>query len=46
MAAHRSRIGRDGIAYPDPMTTNMAKFSFAHGYHQAVALVQECSTCG
>ena len=43
MAAHRARIGNHDIAYPDPMTTNMAKYSFATGYHQALALVQECA---
>jgi aromatic ring hydroxylase len=43
MAALRGRIGRHGIAYPDPMTTNMAKYTFATGYHQAAALVQECA---
>jgi len=43
LAALRARTGEHGIAYPDPMTTNMAKFSFARGYHQAVGLVQECA---
>ncbi len=31
------------IAYPDPMTTNMAKFTFATQYHHAIELVQDCS---
>lgn len=43
LAAIRARIGEHGIAYPDPMTTNMAKYTFARGYHQAAALVQECA---
>jgi aromatic ring hydroxylase len=43
MAAHRARIGQHGIAYPDPMTTNMAKYTFATQYHHALALVQECA---
>jgi aromatic ring hydroxylase len=43
MAAHRARLGQNGIAYPDPMTTNMAKYTFATGYHEALALVQECA---
>lgn len=38
------RCGTDkGIAFPDPLTTNMAKFQFARGFHGAVALVQECA---
>ena len=44
MAAIRARIDeRTGIAYPDPMTTNMAKYTFATRYHQAIELVQDCS---
>ena len=43
MAAHRARIGENGIAYPDPMTTNMAKYTFATRYHQHLALLQECA---
>ena len=31
LAALRCRLGRRGIAYPDPLTTNMAKFNFATG---------------
>ena len=42
-AALRGRVGEHGIAYPDPMTTNLAKFTFAKGYHAAAALVQECA---
>ncbi len=43
MAALRARIGEHGIAYPDPLTVNMAKFTFATNYHKMVALVQECA---
>jgi aromatic ring hydroxylase len=43
MAAMRAKIGKHDIAYPDPMTTNMAKYTFATGYHEALALVQECA---
>jgi len=43
LAAHRARIGQHGIAYPDPLTTNMAKYSFATRYHEALRLVQECA---
>jgi len=42
-AALRGRVGDHGIAYPDPMTTNLAKFTFAKGYHAAAGLVQECA---
>jgi aromatic ring hydroxylase len=43
MAAIRARVGAHAIAYPDPMTTNMAKFTFATQYHHAIELVQDCS---
>lgn len=43
MAAIRARVGEHGIAYPDPMTTNMAKYTFATGYHHAFELVQDCA---
>jgi aromatic ring hydroxylase len=42
-AARRARIDERGIAYPDPLTTNLAKYTFATGYHQAVELVQDCA---
>jgi len=42
MAALRARV-EEGIAYPDPMTTNLAKFTFASGYHQALEWVQDCA---
>ncbi len=28
---------------PDPGTTNLAKYTFATGYHEAVRIVQECA---
>ncbi|MCX7619254.1 MAG: hypothetical protein N2037_00230 [Acidimicrobiales bacterium] len=44
MAAIRAQIDeRTGIAYPDPLTTNMAKYTFATRYHQAIELVQDCA---
>ena len=43
MAALRFRTGAHGIAYPDPMTTNMAKYTFATNYHHAIELVQDCA---
>jgi aromatic ring hydroxylase len=37
LAAERARIdSRTGIAYPDPMTTNLAKWTFARDYHEAI----------
>ena len=43
MAAIRATEGPNGIWVPDPMTTNLAKYTFATGYHEALALVQECA---
>jgi 4-hydroxybutyryl-CoA dehydratase/vinylacetyl-CoA-Delta-isomerase len=43
LAAIRSREGQRGIWYPDPLTTNMAKFTFARGYPEAVEMVQNCA---
>jgi 4-hydroxybutyryl-CoA dehydratase/vinylacetyl-CoA-Delta-isomerase len=40
LAADRARIDEaTGIAYPDPMTTNIAKWTFARDYHAAVEKV-------
>ena len=36
-ACDRARVdGATGIAYPDPLTTNLAKWTFARDYYQAV----------
>jgi 4-hydroxybutyryl-CoA dehydratase / vinylacetyl-CoA-Delta-isomerase len=43
MAAIRAQVGAHGIAYPDPLTTNMAKYTFATRYHAALELVQDCA---
>ncbi len=44
MAALRARVDdATGIAYPDPMTTNMAKYTFATGYHEALEIIQDLS---
>ncbi len=40
-AALRSETREYGIAVPDPLYTNMAKYRFAHGYHEAVRDVQD-----
>jgi aromatic ring hydroxylase len=42
LAAIRARVERD-IAYPDPLTTNLAKYTFATQYHQALEWVQDCA---
>ncbi len=40
LAADRARVDEPtGIAFPDPMTTNLAKWTFARGYHEAVEQV-------
>ena len=37
LAADRARLDQaTGIAYPDPMTTNLAKWTFARDYHSAL----------
>jgi 4-hydroxybutyryl-CoA dehydratase / vinylacetyl-CoA-Delta-isomerase len=43
MAGLRAQMGEHDIAYPDPLTTNLAKFTFATRYHEALELVQDCS---
>jgi aromatic ring hydroxylase len=40
-AAMRSTPRELGIAVPDPLCVNMAKYHFAHGYHEAVRHVQD-----
>jgi len=42
LAARRAQV-IEGIATPDPMTVNMAKYHFAHGYHEALRDVQDCA---
>jgi len=40
LAADRCRIDEaTGVAYPDPLTTNLAKWTFARDYHAAVEKV-------
>jgi aromatic ring hydroxylase len=43
LAAIRAREGARGIWYPDPLTTNIAKFTFASQYHHALEIVQDCA---
>jgi aromatic ring hydroxylase len=42
-AALRGRVGKDGICRPDSVTTNIAKYTFATGFHSAVHAVQDCA---
>jgi aromatic ring hydroxylase len=42
-AALRGQVDARGICRPDPMTVNLAKYTFASGYHEAVRIVQECA---
>lgn len=41
MAAIRGQADADGIFAPDALTTNMAKYHFAHHYHEALQHVQD-----
>lgn len=41
MAALRGQPDENGIYAPDPLTTNMAKYHFAHHYHEALQHVQD-----
>jgi len=40
-AALKAAIGELGIAVPDALTVNMAKYHFAENYHTAIRLVQD-----
>ncbi|MEP7310845.1 MAG: 4-hydroxyphenylacetate 3-hydroxylase N-terminal domain-containing protein [Acidobacteriota bacterium] len=40
-AALRAKPRECGIVVPDPLYVNMAKYHFAHGYHEAVRNVQD-----
>ena len=42
-AARRGTVDERGICRPDAMTTNLAKYTFAIGYHNALRIVQECA---
>jgi 4-hydroxybutyryl-CoA dehydratase/vinylacetyl-CoA-Delta-isomerase len=42
-AARRGKVDTRGICRPDSMTTNLAKYTFASGYHNAIRVVQECA---
>ena len=40
-AAHGCRVSEQGVAVPDIVNTNLAKYYFASNYHQAVSWVQD-----
>lgn len=40
-AAHDCRVTDSGLAVPDVMLTNLAKYHFASGYHEAIRRVQD-----
>jgi aromatic ring hydroxylase len=40
-AALRGAVRDAGVMVPDPLCVNMAKYHFAHGYHEAVRHVQD-----
>jgi 4-hydroxybutyryl-CoA dehydratase / vinylacetyl-CoA-Delta-isomerase len=42
-AARRGHVDERGIFRPDSMTTNLAKYTFATGFHDAIRIVQECA---
>jgi len=42
-AARRGRVDADGYCRPDSATTNIAKYTFATGFHDAVRAVQDCA---
>ena len=42
-AARRGKVGPDGYCRPDSATTNIAKYTFATGFHDAVRSVQDCA---
>jgi len=42
-AALRGKARTHGICRPDPGTTNLAKYTFASRYHDAIRMVQECA---
>lgn len=42
-AARRGTVGPDGFCRPDSATTNIAKYTFATGFHEAVHKVQDCA---
>lgn len=43
LAAVRAYEGAQGVWLPDPLTVNMAKYTFAHGYHEATATLIDLS---
>lgn len=42
-AARRATTDADGYCRPDSATTNIAKYTFATGFHDAIRMVQDCA---
>lgn len=43
LSALRSRPAEHGVQQPDPLSVNMAKYHFAHGFHNATATLIDLS---
>ncbi len=43
LSALRAHEGAKGVWLPDPLTVNLAKYTFAHGYHEATAMLVDLS---
>lgn len=43
LSALRAREGAQGVWLPDPLAVNMAKYTFAHGFHEASATLIDLS---
>jgi 4-hydroxybutyryl-CoA dehydratase/vinylacetyl-CoA-Delta-isomerase len=41
LAAVRAREGAQGVWMPEPLAVNIAKYTFAHGFHDAVATLMD-----
>jgi aromatic ring hydroxylase len=41
LAAVRAREGAQGVWMPDPLAVNVAKYTFAHGFHDAAATLMD-----
>ena len=39
LAAVRAQEGAQGVWLPQPLTVNIAKYTFAHGYHEATSML-------
>lgn len=39
LSSSRAKMGANNVVLPDPLSTNMAKYHFSHGFSRAVSLV-------